>query len=133
MRKLAIIIASIILIISSCTTTKYIDREVPIETVRTEYINQIYKDSVYVHDSIDRYIHGDTVYQYKYKYIYKYLTKNDTIVKTDSIEVPVKVTEFKEVNRLKFYQEFLIGLGIATLLFGLFKLIKLIKKIKLKI
>lgn len=107
------LIVLLILICASCTTTKYIDRPVPVETVRTEYVNQLYRDSMFVHDSIDRYIKGDTVYQYKYKYIYKYLNRTDTIVKTDSIEVPVevKVTEIKEVNKLRWYQSSLIWVG----------------------
>lgn len=102
----------------SCTTTKYVDRPVPVETVRTEYINQLYRDSVFVHDSIDRYISGDTVYQYKYKYIYKYLNRTDTVVKTDSIEVPVEVktTEIKEVNKLRWYQTTLMWVGGLSLL-----------------
>lgn len=101
----SLLIAILILICASCTTTKYVDRPVPVETVRTEYVNQLYRDSVFVHDSIDRYISGDTVYQYKYKYIYKYLNKTDTIVKTDSIEVPVEVktVEVKEVNKIRWY------------------------------
>lgn len=116
MRHLLIVI--LLFICVSCTTTRYIDRPVPIETVRTEYINQLYKDSVFIHDSIDRYINGDTVYQYKYKYIYKYLNRTDTIIKTDSIEVPVeiKTTEIKEVNKIKWYQSILMWVGGISLI-----------------
>lgn len=116
MRGILIIIFVFLCI--SCSTVKYIDREVPIETVRTEYINQLYRDSVFVHDSIDRYISGDTVYQYKYRYIYKYLNRTDTVVKTDSIEVPVEVktTEIKEVNKLRWYQSTLMWAGGLALL-----------------
>lgn len=101
----SLLIAILIFICASCTTTKYVDRPVPVETVRTEYVNQLYRDSVFVHDSIDRYVQGDTVYQYKCRYIYKYLNKTDTIVKIDSIEVPVKVktVEVKEVNKIRWY------------------------------
>ena len=122
----SLLIAILIFICASCTTTKYIDRQVPVETVRTEYVNQLYRDSVFVHDSIDRYISGDTVYQYKYKYIYKYLNRTDTLVKTDSIEVPIetKVTEIKEVNKLKGYQSFLMYLGFGFILILLYVAIK---------
>ena len=121
-----LLIAILLFICMSCTTTRYIDREVPIETVRTEYINQLYKDSIFIHDSIDRYISGDTIYQYKYKYIYKYLNRTDTIVKTDSIEVPIetKVTEIKEVNKIKGYQSFLMYFGFGFILILLYKAIK---------
>ena len=61
MRGLLAII--LLFICVACSTTKYVDRPVPIETVRTEYVNQLYRDSTYIHDSIDRYISGDTVSQ----------------------------------------------------------------------
>lgn len=122
----SLLIAILIFICASCTTTKYVDRPVPVETVRTEYVNQLYRDSIFVHDSIDRYVQGDTVYQYKYKYIYKYLNRTDTVVKTDSIEVPVeiKTTEVKEVNKIKGYQSFLMYFGLGFILILLYKAIK---------
>ena len=43
----------LIMIISSCkTATKVV--EIPVETIKKEYINSIKIDSVYVRDSIDR-------------------------------------------------------------------------------
>ena len=101
----SLLIAILVFICASCTTTKYVDKPVPVETVRTEYINQLYRDSIFIHDSIDRYIKGDTVYQLKYKYRYKYLNKTDTVIRTDSIEIPVeiKTVEIKEVNKIKWY------------------------------
>lgn len=125
----SLLIAILVFIVVSCTTTKYVDRPVLVETVRTEYVNQLYKDSIFVHDSIDRFISGDTVHQYKYKYIYKYFNRTDTVVKTDSIEVPVeiKTTEVKEVNRIKGYQSFLMCFGFVFILILVYKVIKFIK------
>lgn len=134
----ALLIVILLFIVTACTTTKYIEveKEVPveIEKVRTEYINQYYKDSVFIHDSIDRYIAGDTVFLTKYKYIYKYQNRTDTVCKTDSIEVPVefKTTEVQvqEVEKpLKWYQSCLMYLGfscicIAILMFVINKYIK---------
>ena len=127
----SLLIAILIFIVVSCTTTKYVDRPVLVETVRTEYVNQLDKDSIFVHDSIDRFISGDTVHQYKYKYIYKYFNRTDTVVKTDSIEVPVeiKTTEVKEVNRIKGYQSFLMYFGFVFILILVYKVIKFIKTI----
>ena len=127
----SLLIAILIFIVVSCTTTKYVDRPVLVETVRTEYVNQLYKDSIFVHDSIDRFISGDTVHQYKYKYIYKYFNRTDTVVKTDSIEIPVeiKTTEVKEVNRIKGYQSFLMYFGFVFILILVYKIIKFIKTI----
>jgi hypothetical protein len=68
---------------------------VPVETVRTEYKTRdsIRFDSIYQRDSIYMLVKGDTIYQYKYKYLYRYLTTNrtDTILKTDSIQIPYPV------------------------------------------
>ena len=127
----SLLIAILIFFCVSCTTTKYVDRPVTVETVRTEYINQLYRDSVFVHDSIDRYISGDTVYQYKYKYIYKYLNRIDTVVQTDSIEVPVEVktVEIKEVNKLRWYQSSLMWIGGLALLISAFILGKKLRTI----
>lgn len=109
-----LLIALLAFICVSCSTTKYVDRPIPVETIKTEYINQLYRDSVFVHDSTDRYVKGDTVYQYRYKYIYKYLNRTDTILKTDSIEVPVEI--INEVNNLKWYQSTLMWIGGLSLL-----------------
>lgn len=124
MRIFAITILVLLFMSISCTTTKYVEVPVEIETIKTEYVNQIYKDSVYIHDSIDRYISGDTVYQYKYKYIYQYLNKTDTIINNVETEVPVeiKTIEIKEVNKLRWYQSILMWLGIVFAGILIFKL-----------
>lgn len=76
---------------TSCRSIKY----VPVETIRTEYRNRdsIRVDSIYNQDSIYILIKGDTIYQYRYKYLYKYqfLNKTDTVIKTDSVQVPYPV------------------------------------------
>lgn len=68
---------------------------VPVETIRTEYKTRdsIRFDSIYQRDSIYMLVKGDTVYQYKYKYLYRYLTinKTDTVIQTDSVQVPYPV------------------------------------------
>lgn len=74
----------ITLFLLSCHTQREIV-EVPVETVRTEYVTDHRKDSIYVHDSIDRYIKGDTVFQDRYRYRYKYISRIDTIIRTDTI------------------------------------------------
>lgn len=127
MRLLIIII---LLIVTACTTTRYIETPVPIETIKTEYITQIKEDSIYIHDSIDRYISGDTVYQYKYKYIYKFLNTKDTIQQIDTIQIPVEVTQIREVNKLKWHQSTLMYLGLAFLIVVSYKIVKLWRSIK---
>ncbi|GKH21817.1 hypothetical protein CE91St9_34250 [Bacteroides thetaiotaomicron] len=75
---------------TSCRT-----QYIPVETVRTEYKTRdsIRVDSIYNQDSIYVLVKGDTVYQYRYKYLYKYqfLNRTDTVIRTDSIQVPYPV------------------------------------------
>ena len=98
MKRLVYIIILLMLAIcfASCRT-----QYIPVESVRTEYKTRdsIRFDSIYQRDSVYMLVKGDTVYQYRYKYLYRYLTTNrtDTILKTDSINVPYPVE--KRLNR----------------------------------
>lgn len=117
----------VILIVSACTTTKVV--EVPVETIRTEYKNNITYDSIYVRDSIERWIQGDTVYLTRYHTLYRYKDRLDTIMTTDTITKVVKVDIVKEtkVNELYWWQKTLMWLGgILSLLI----LILIIRKFK---
>ena len=130
-----ILILILVIFCISCSTVKYKEVPVPIETTKIEYVNKVYRDSIYVRDSTDRHTGEDgVVYQDRYKYIYKYLTRVDTIIKTDSIEVPVeiKTVEIKEVNKLKWYQLLFMTIGkISLLILIIYFGIKLKDKIKL--
>lgn len=90
-----------------CTTTKY----VPIEHVRTEYINKVEKDTVIINN--DRLVKekGDTVYIVNTKYVYKTKNKIDTILRIDTIPIIQEVEVIKEVNKLKDWQVILMVLG----------------------
>lgn len=76
---------------AGCRTTQY----VPVETIKTEYKTRdsIRHDSIYQRDSIYVIDRGDTVYTYKDRYLYKYLHINriDTVIRTDSIQIPYPV------------------------------------------
>lgn len=91
MRKILLIIPMLMLVVACSTHRQIVEIPVPVETVKTEYIHDTRIDSVFVKDSVDRYISGDTVYQTKYKYIYKYTNRTDTVHKMDSIQVPVEI------------------------------------------
>jgi hypothetical protein len=98
------------MIISSCkTTTKVV--EIPVETIKKEYINSIKIDSIYVRDSIDRWQKGDTLYITKWHTKFKYINKVDTIVKTDSIPKILTVEKKVEVNHIYWWQNTLMWVG----------------------
>lgn len=110
MKKLLYI--ALLLSMLSCSPLKEIV-EVPVEIVRTEYVHDTRIDSVYLKDSVDRYIKGDTVFIYKERTKYKYLNKTDTVVRVDSIPKIIKVEVVKEVevNHIKWYQKAFMWIG----------------------
>lgn len=85
----------IIFVMSGIWFTSCRTQYVPIETVRTEYKTRdsVRYDSIYKHDSIFYLIKGDTVYKYVRQVEYKYLfiNRTDTILNTDSVQVPYPV------------------------------------------
>lgn len=143
MRRLWLFII-VTLILTSCRTVKYIDRmvvdsteiAVPITNTKIEYRDRFLYDSIYVHDSIFTFIKGDTVYISKNKETNRLVNKDNTIIKTDTIKVPVEITktvtkteiQIKEVNRLYWWQKGLIYLGLIVLISGIVFLIIKIKK-----
>ena len=94
---LGLIVCALITLCSSCTTTKY----VPVIEHHTDTLTQtkVQKDSVFMHDSVEVRIAGDTVTidRWHTKYISKEV--HDTIYqsKTDSVPAPYPVEVIKEV------------------------------------
>ena len=144
MRKIWLFIL-VIIALTSCRTVKYIDRtvvdsteiKVPITNTKIEYRDRFLYDSIYVHDSIFTLIKDDTVYISKNKETNRLVSKTDTIIKTDTIKIPVEITktvtkteaQIKEVNKLYWWQKSLIYLGLIVLISGIVFLIIKIKKL----
>ena len=144
MRKLLLLIL-VLITFTSCKTVKYIDRtitdstevQIPITNTKIEYRDRFLYDSVYIHDSIFTLIKGDTVYISKNKETNRLINKSDTIIKTDTIKVPIQttktvtktVTQIKEVNKLYWWQKGLMYLGLVILIYGIVILIIKIKKL----
>ena len=106
--------------IISCTTTKIV--EVPIETIKTEYIEQVKYDSIYSKDSIYIIQKGDTIYNNKVQYLYKYKYLRDTINITDTIPKIVTVKDTQYINQLYTWQKLLIVIGIGFVRYWIIKL-----------
>ena len=111
--------------IISCTTTKTI--EVPVETIKTEYIEQVKYDSIYSKDSIYIMQKGDTIYNNKVQYLYKYKYLRDTINITDTIPKIITVKDTQYINQLYTWQKLLIVIGIGFILCQIIKLVIYIK------
>ena len=111
--------------IVSCTTTKIV--EIPIETIKTEYIEQVKYDSIYSKDSIYIMQKGDTIYNNKVQYLYKYKYLRDTINITDTIPKIITVKDTQYINQLYTWQKILIVIGIGFILYWIVKLVIYIK------
>ena len=143
MRKIWLFIL-VIVAFTSCRTVKYADRTivdsteiaVPIVNTKIEYRDKYLHDSIYIHDSVFTLIKGDTVYISKNKETNRLVNKTDTIIKTDTIQVPVEITktvtktetQVKEVNKLYWWQKSLMYFGLVVLISGIIFLIIKIKK-----
>ena len=111
--------------IISCTTTKIV--EVPVETIKTEYIEQVKYDSIYSKDSIYIIQKDDTIYNNKVQYLYKYKYLRDTINITDTIPKIVTVKDTQYINQLYTWQKVLIVIGIGFIIYWIIKLVIYIK------
>ena len=103
----------IILILMSMLTScshkvRYITQTVEVPKIQKEYVNRV--DSIYIKDVdsvfVDRYLKSDTQYieTTKIKYRDRYALHTDTLLKTDSIFVPVRYQDpalIEEINKLK--------------------------------
>lgn len=103
MIRLFITLVIVVLSLTSCKT-KYVS----VPEYHTEYVTKtdtlLRQDSVYLRDSVFVLVKGDTVFIYKtvYKYRDKILLKikSDTIIKRDSIPVPIVRELTKNEQRL---------------------------------
>lgn len=95
--------------LTSCShKVRYITQTVEIPKIQKEYVNRV--DSIYIKDIdsiyVDRYLKSDTQYieTTKIKYRDIYALHTDTILRTDSIFVPLKYQDpalIEEINKIK--------------------------------
>ena len=147
----------IILILMSMLTScshkvRYITQTVEVPKIQKEYVNRV--DSIYIKDIdsiyVDRYLKSDTQYieTTKIKYRDRYAIHTDTILKTDSIFVPVRydnpelLSEIDTLNHklnesavkeklhkhtIKMYNYTLLIGALCLILFNLNKIKKIFK------
>ena len=123
--KILFFLLFLTIVISCKTTTKVV--EIPVETIKTEYIEQVKYDSIYHKDSIYIMQKGDTIYNNKVQYLYKYKYLRDTINITDTIPTIVTVKDTQYINQLYTWQKLLIIIGIGFILYWIIKLVIYIK------
>ena len=123
--KILFFLLFLTIVISCKTTTKVV--EIPVETIKTEYIEQVKYDSIYHKDSIYIIQKGDTIYNNKVQYLYKYKYLRDTINITDTIPTIVTVKDTQYINKLYTWQKLLMTVGIGFVLYWIVRLVIYIK------
>lgn len=123
--KTLFLLLFLITIISCKTTTKIV--EVPVEVIKTEYIEQVKYDSIYSKDSIYIIQKGDTIYNNKVQYLYKYKYLRDTINITDTIPRIVTIKDTQYINQLYTWQKLLMVIGVVLILYWIVRLVIYIK------
>lgn len=128
MRRLLYI--SVVLMLLAGVFGSFRKQYIPVETVLTEYRfrDRIRHDSVYQQDSVYVTVKGDTVYEYKYKYLYKYqyINRTDTLMKTDSIQIPYPIKK-----QLSKWQRFKLDFGGTAMLIVIMIVIVKLKNLKM--
>ena len=110
--------------LTGCTKTLY----VPVESVRTEYVDKLQRDSIYVYEKDSMYIKGDTVFRDRWRYKYRDKFIHDSVFIQDTIRVPYPVEVIVKVNELHWWQKSFMWVGIvAVLLFIVVWLVKIKK------
>ena len=133
----AVILALVMLAVVLCgCKTKYITeteyKEVPVVMHDTVEQNIWRIDTTIVKDSVYFAVKGDTVYKERYNTLWKIKVANDTINKV--VEKPVEVlrtsikTETKEVNRIYWWQNVLMLIGGASLIYLIVQIYKFGKR-----
>ena len=120
-----VLLGILLCILNSCTSTRIV--EVPqISYVATSTVDTILlydsiisKERIYEKDGVMYNITQDIVYRDRYQVKYKDSIRVDTITKV--VTVPKEVT--KEVNKLNWIQQFLIYIGILSILVAIITLI----------
>jgi len=98
------------ILLTSCKTTEYI----PIESVRVEYKDRHYRDSIYLYDSVFIKEKGDTVWLTRWRTEYKNRLIRDSIIICDSIQVPYPVE--RSLSRWEQFKMDTGGIAIGSLL-----------------
>lgn len=129
----------VLLLLTSCSTLRKVEyKEIPVEVVKKEYIQNTIIDSIFVRDSVDRWRSNDTVFIYKEHTNFKYSNRIDTILKIDTIPQVINhnITKEVEVNKLNWWQKTMIWVGvilsILLILYIIYKVIVIVYKAKIK-
>lgn len=129
------LIPILLLLLAVSCKTRYITQEVPVVVEHTTTQNHIEwrTDTLYHKDSVYVYQQGDTLREVRYieRWRYRDVVVTDTL--RDSVPVVTEVvkTEFRDVNKIHWWQKILMwcgGIGVAVIVVLILFLYNRIKK-----
>lgn len=129
------LIPILLLLLAVSCKTRYITQEVPVvvEHTTTNNHTEWRTDTLYHKDSVYVYQQGDTLREVRYieRWRYRDVVVTDTL--RDSVPVVTEVvrTEFREVNKIHWWQKILMwcgGIGLAVIVVLILFLYNRIKK-----
>ena len=135
------LLACALISLSSCKPTKEVQVErveVPVVVTQEHTVERVkidhVRDTLIQRDSVFHYVKGDTVLIEKWHYLQGSINvvRVDTLIKTDSVEVPVEVvrentvTQINEVEKpLRWWQQALMWMGFGLLCLIGYKVVRL--------
>lgn len=122
--KNCFLIIILIISLSGCVKAKY----VPVESTKTEYRDQVVRDSIYLKDSIHIHAKGDTVFLEKFRYLYRDKIIKDSVFINDTIRVPYPV---KGDTIISYKRDFIWWAGLVLIIaLVVYITIRITKRIK---
>ena len=121
----ALLVCCLLLAFCSCKTQTVVERvEVPVPIVQEHTIESVkidhVRDTLIQRDSVFHLVKGDTVLIERWHYLQgsTNVVRVDTLIKTDSVQVPVEVktevTKTEYVDKpLSWWQKTKMGMGVA--------------------
>lgn len=114
LKNVLLLFSSILLLLSSCKETQYI--QLPVKEVDTVYITKTSTDTLMTKDSVIIKQINDTVLIEKVKYVYKNSLVRDTVIQLEYKEKPVEVIKTVEVpKQLSILDKILINIGAIAI------------------
>lgn len=117
---LIFVIGILLVMLTGCTTTKYIDRPYPVPEIHNTHTTDtvVEKDSVYVHDSTSVSASGDTVYIDRWHTVWrdrgKEIVKKEKVRDSIPYEVEVEKPYFSE-KEMPLFKKIALKTGYLTI------------------
>lgn len=123
-KRAGLLLCLVITMLAGCSP-RVVTQEVPVvvEHTTTQHHTDIVRDTLLMRDSIYHYVQGDTciIERWHHSIAVNKMVIADTVRDTVPVVTEVKVTELREVNRVRWWQSALMwcgGIALALMMGG---------------